>query len=110
MEVIEMYLEGKAHNWFHRVKLEKAGLTWGTFEELLYKRFDNRIGRDVVEEFNKLQQVEQVEEWQEKFEELKTFMMIKNPHLGEEYFVSSFISGLKDEIKTMIRMLSPATL
>ena len=37
-------------------------------------------------------------------------MMIKNPHLGEEYFVSSFISGLKDEIKTMIRILSPATL
>ena len=37
-------------------------------------------------------------------------MMIKNPHLVEEYFVSSFISGLKNEIKTMVKMLKLATL
>ena len=57
MEVIEMYLEGRADNWFQGVKLEKLGLVWGTFVELLYKRFDHRSGKDVVEEFNKLQQL-----------------------------------------------------
>ncbi|XP_071940006.1 uncharacterized protein [Coffea arabica] len=62
------------------------------------------------QEFNKLRQSSKVEEYQEKFEELKTLMMIRNQHLDEEYFVSSFISGLKDEIKTMIMMLKPATL
>ncbi|XP_027088658.1 uncharacterized protein [Coffea arabica] len=110
VEVIEMYLEGRADKWFQGVKLEKPGITWRMFEELLYKIFDNRNGKDVVEEFNKLQQARNVEEYQERFEELKTLMMIKNPHLDEEYFISSFISGLKDEIKTMIRMLRPTTL
>ena len=65
-------------------------MTWKMFEELLCKRFDNRISKDVVEEFNKLQQTRKVEEYQKKFEELKTLMMIKNPYLGEEYFISSF--------------------
>ena len=63
-----------------------------------------------MEEFNKLRQSSKVEEYKEKFEELKTLMIIRNQHLDEEYFVSSFISGLKEEIKTMIRMLKLATL
>nr|XP_027108798.1 uncharacterized protein LOC113728610 [Coffea arabica] len=110
VEVIEMYLEGKADRWFQGVKVEKPEITWPMFEELLCRRFDNRTGKDVVEEFNKLHQTGKVEEYQEKFEELKTLMAVKNPHLSEEYFVSSFISGLKDEIKTMIRMLRPTSL
>ena len=37
-------------------------------------------------------------------------MMIRNRNLDETYFISSFISGLKEEIKPMIKMLKPATL
>nr|XP_027083907.1 uncharacterized protein LOC113706223 [Coffea arabica] len=66
--------------------------------------------RDVVEEFNKLQQKGTVEEYEEKFEELKTLMLIRNPRLDEGYFISSFISGLKDEIKPMVKMFKPLTL
>ena len=49
-------------------------------------------------------------EYQEQFEELKPLMLIKNRNLDEHYFISSFISGLKEEIKPMLRMLKPATL
>nr|XP_027120660.1 uncharacterized protein LOC113737665 [Coffea arabica] len=110
VKVIEMYLEGKAGRWFQGVKAEKPEITWPMFEELLGKRFDNKAGKDIVEEFNKLHQTGKVEEYQERFEELKVLMTMKNPHLSEEYFVSSFISGLKDEIKTMIKMLRPTSL
>ena len=51
-----------------------------------------------------------MEEYEEKFEELKTLMLIRNPKLDEEYFVSSFISGLKEEIKPMVKMVKPQTL
>ena len=37
-------------------------------------------------------------------------MVIRNSHLSEEYCISSIISGLKDAIKTMVRMLKPAAL
>ena len=37
-------------------------------------------------------------------------MLIRDPHLSESYFVSSFISGIKEEIKPMVKMLKPTTL
>ncbi|XP_027150544.1 uncharacterized protein LOC113750800 [Coffea eugenioides] len=105
-----MYLEGRADRWFEGVKIEKPKLSWEEFEELLCRRFNDRSCRDVVEEFNKLQQVGNVDDYPEKFEELKPLMMIKNQNLDENYFIFSFISGLKEEIKPMARMLKPATL
>ncbi|XP_071926216.1 uncharacterized protein [Coffea arabica] len=110
VEIIEMYLDEKADKWFRGIKLEKPGLSWTEFGDLLCKRFTDSICKDVVEEFNKLQQDGSVEEYQEKFEELKSLMLIKNRNLDENYFISSFISGLYEEIKPMIRMLKPDTL
>ena len=43
---------------------------------------------DVVEEFNKLRQEGLVQSYQLRFEELKSLMLILNPHLTEGYFVS----------------------
>ena len=90
--------------------MERTSLSWKEFEELLCKRFCNKICRDIVEEFNKIQQIGSVEDYQEKFQELKPLMLMKNPQLDEGYFVSSFISGFKEEIKPMIRMLKPTEL
>ena len=57
---------------------------------------------DVIDEFNKLKQGI-VQTYQLKFEELRSLMMIHNPHLIEEYYVSSFISGLGDEVRPMVK-------
>ncbi|XP_027124419.1 uncharacterized protein [Coffea arabica] len=110
VEIIEMYLDGRADKWFQGIKLERPGLSWTEFGDLLCKRFTDSICKDIVEEFNKLQQGGSVREYQEQFEELKPLMLIKNRNLDENYFISSFISGLKEEIKPMLRMLKPATL
>jgi len=48
-------------------------------------------------------------EFQAKFEELKFRMLNKNPYLNEEYFVSSFIGGLKDELRLAVQVLQPKT-
>ena len=110
VDVVGMFLEGKADNWFQGVKLVNPGLNWEEFSELLYERFSGKGSLDIVEEFNKLQQVGTVEEYKEKFEELKTLMLTKNPKLDESYFISSFISGLKEEIKPMVKMFKPQAL
>ena len=52
---VEMFLEGRADNWFQGVRLERPRLTWSQFCELLCERFAGKWSRDVVEEFNKLQ-------------------------------------------------------
>ena len=43
VEVIEMYLEGKADKWFQGIKIEKLGLCWVEFGELLCKRFTDSM-------------------------------------------------------------------
>lgn len=60
--------------------------------------------------FNKLVQTGNVLKSIEKFEELKAVLLCKNSHLDESYFVSSFISGLKWGLKSMVRLTRPNTL
>ena len=48
--------------------------------------------------------------YQLKFEELKSLMLILNPHLTKAFFVSSFISGLSEELRPMVKMLKPRTI
>ena len=65
---------------------------------------------DPVEEFNKLQLSTTVLAYQEKFEELRSEVMIRVPHLSESYFVSSFLSGLSEEFRSLVRTHKPKTL
>ncbi|OIS99338.1 putative mitochondrial protein [Nicotiana attenuata] len=64
---------------------------------------------DIVEEFNKLSQVGSVDGFLGKFEDLKVQMFIRNPHLDESHFISSFI-GLKEEIRFGVKLFKPTTL
>ena len=64
----------------------------------------------MVQEFNRLRQEGMVLEFQAKFKELKFRMLNKNPYLNEEYFVSSFIRGLNDELRSTVQVLRPKTI
>ncbi|KAL4363523.1 hypothetical protein GQ457_04G038370 [Hibiscus cannabinus] len=110
LEIASMYLSGKAETWFDGYIMQKHRATWHEFTADLCHRFCDKAYHDVIEEFNKLMQRSTVEEYQERFEELKPFMLQHNPHLEEGYFVSSFISGLKEDIKHRVRVHEPRVL
>nr|XP_017233536.1 PREDICTED: uncharacterized protein LOC108207610 [Daucus carota subsp. sativus] len=110
VDYIEMFLEGRAEIWFQSFKLVQESVSWLQFCEALTKRFGKKGGLDEQEEFNKLVQTSSVIEYIEKFEELKAVLLSRNPHLDEKYFISSFISGLKMELKPMVRLMKPMTL
>ena len=61
--------------------------------EDLCEWFGNRNMMDLVEEFNKLRREGLVQSYQLRFKELKSLVLILNPHLTEGYFVSSFVCG-----------------
>jgi len=48
-----------------------------------------------------------VQEFQLRFEELKSLMLSKNPFMTEEYFVSNFVGGLNYEIRLVVKMFKP---
>ncbi|KAE8696106.1 hypothetical protein F3Y22_tig00110676pilonHSYRG00061 [Hibiscus syriacus] len=101
---------GKAEIWFDGYIMQKHHVTWHEFEADLCHKFCDKAFVDIVEEFTKLVQKGSVEEYQDRFEELQPHMLLQNPTLGEEFFVSLFISGLRDDIKHRVKALDPKTL
>jgi hypothetical protein len=107
VEMVSYYLEGKADVWFEGLVWENdSWIDWEEFAQTLCKRFGNR--EDSVEEFNKLIQDRSVDDYIERFEELRSLMNALNPSLTESYYISSFISGLKEDIKSMLKILKPS--
>ncbi|XP_039040644.1 uncharacterized protein LOC120178969 [Hibiscus syriacus] len=109
LELATMYLTDKAKVWFDGYIMQKHRVTWHEFEANLCHRFSDRTFSDIVEEFTKLTQKGSVEDYQEKFEELQPHML-QNHTLTEEFFVSLFISGLRDDIKHRVKALDPKNL
>lgn len=80
------------------------------FQADVINRFENPDNRDVQDLFNKLSQTGTVNDYEDKFEELRALVVTKHRSLTEDYFVSSFLSGLQDHIKSAVRMFRPQTL
>lgn len=79
------------------------------FTKRIYLRFG--ATEDVVYEFNKLSQEKEIKDYIQKFEELRSLMTAMNPtSLPKSYYISSFISGLKDDVKPMLNILEPSSL
>ncbi|KAL3653757.1 hypothetical protein CASFOL_003438 [Castilleja foliolosa] len=91
-----MHLEGIAEYWFID-HVEGRNLSWSRFMDLFVYRFTSVREEDIVGEFNKLGQVTTVEKYIEKFVELRSYMMYRP--LDEQYFLKSFFSGLKEDIR-----------
>lgn len=110
IKIASLFLGDKANNWFQGWQVTKPKASWYEFLETLCKRFGELNVSDVVKEFNKLLQEGFVLEYQEKFEELKSLMVKYNPGLSEIYFISSFISGLNEEVRQVVTMFRPDSL
>jgi len=100
------HMEGRALQWYNWL-MESAPVTnWDEFVVALKTRFAPSAYDDPVGAFTKLLQTSTFEEYQYQFEVLSN----KIPGLTEEFKVSSFISGLKEEVRIMVTMLKPPNL
>lgn len=105
-----MHFEGRANTWYRYYQTNNNNVTWKTFQADVVLRFENPDNLDVQDRFNKLKQTTTLTEYEDRFEELRTMVIHKNKEFDEEYFLSSFISGLKESIKMAVRMFRPSTL
>lgn len=72
-------------------------LLWNEFSTLVCNRF-SKIGYDnLVGQFNKLVQKGKVEDYITKFDELRSYVIAREGHQRESYYVNTFISGLNEE-------------
>ncbi|CAH9132841.1 unnamed protein product [Cuscuta epithymum] len=106
--LVGLYVEGNVENWYMDRIVGKESMGWDAFVILFLDRFSKE--NDVIGEFNKLRQKGAVEEYIDKFSELKSFMLQRNKYLDEYYFLKSFLSGLKEEIRHMVEIVDPENL
>lgn len=78
--------------------------TWEEYVSTLNTRFGTYLYDDPMAELKELKQTGSVMDYHDKFDTLL------NMELAEEYAVSCFISGLKEEIQVPVRMFQPRTL
>lgn len=85
-------------------------LSWEEFLHEVVVRFNVQPYENIEGEFGKLMQTTTVADYQEKFEELRAVIRAENPGLSERFYINSFISGLKEEIRYQVHMFFPNTL
>ncbi|XP_026410555.1 uncharacterized protein LOC113305769 [Papaver somniferum] len=110
MDIKAIYLDVKSDKWFLNFQVGRARITWYEFAHGIFSRFENPVEENFIGSFNKLVQLNSVEEYFEEFKALKALMLANNPSLSEHYFIMSFISGLKEELRNSVAMFYPKSL
>ncbi|XP_074303743.1 uncharacterized protein LOC141638224 [Silene latifolia] len=110
IDLMSLHMLDKAEIWVNSYLGTVKQIEWETFVTDLYARFPDNHENNVVELFNKLEQTGSLEDYVDKFESLKAFMLQKNKCLTENYFVESFVGGLKPSLKPFVRAFQPVTI
>ncbi|CAH9134345.1 unnamed protein product [Cuscuta epithymum] len=106
--LVGMYVEGNVEHWYMDMIAGREAMSWDTFVKLFLDRFSK--DNEIIGEFNKLRQKGGVEDYIDKFSELKSFMLQRNKFLDDFYFLKSFLSGLKEEIRHIVEIVDPENL
>ena len=105
-----LYIKGKVEFWWRGTGCSAAQLPWHQFCAMIADRFNEVSICDAIGQFHNLKQTLSVTEYVKKFEELMSLVKRGNPTLTEAYFVSSFVSGLKDFIQHHVQCYKPTSL
>ncbi|KAJ4802427.1 polyprotein [Rhynchospora pubera] len=108
LEVATMHMQGKAETWVQGVV--RDGMFWEEFAQEVIDRFEPKTTMGLVGEFNKLKQLTDVESYRCRFEELRLLMLKENHTYDEQYFMTSYLSGLKEELRLKVLGTRPRNL
>lgn len=107
---MSLYLKGKVRKWFFTRFKNHRAFRWEQFKVEVTKRFPEQGYYNVIADLHDLKQTGIVDEYQRKFEDLKSQVLEKEPALTETYFISACIGVLQGELRNFVQMLKPTTL
>ncbi|XP_021766248.1 uncharacterized protein LOC110730736 [Chenopodium quinoa] len=100
-------MTGKARNWISSYLANRSNVDWSDFVMDVSARFKDERRMNVVEEFNRLQQTDNIESYVDESENLKSIMIQNSLCLPENYLLENFIGGLKPGIRPFVRAFKP---
>ncbi|KAH6811646.1 hypothetical protein C2S51_025408 [Perilla frutescens var. frutescens] len=106
-----MYFEGKAALWYQNFSSKHVLVNWKQFLEVISARFEDLKEAKIVEEFNQLKHIGDYMDYVGRFKELKESMMMFGQGIfTETYFMTSFLTGLSEDVRAAINLFSPTSL
>ncbi|EEF47316.1 conserved hypothetical protein [Ricinus communis] len=103
VDLASLNMVDKAENWVSSYLINRTAVDWNDFVIDVNSRFKDESGINVVEEFNKLQQTNSLEDYIDEFEKVKSSMLQNSYVLPEKHLMESFVGGLKPGIRPFVR-------
>ena len=104
--ISSFHMELEALIWFQEVEETGVFTNWDSLVQALHVRFGSTAYDDPMEVLTRLRQSSTVALYKAEFEVMSN--RIKG--LSPLHKLSCFLSGLKDEIRLLVRILNPSTL
>ncbi|KAJ3698219.1 hypothetical protein LUZ61_001924 [Rhynchospora tenuis] len=105
-----MHFSPKIKEWYKGINKWDYPLPWSVLVEKLFNRFKGGRKQHPIEEFKRCHQVSKVEEYVKQFERIKSRVLQVTGAFSEEDFMVGFVSGLREDIRGMVKLLKPPTL
>lgn len=98
---MSLYLKGKVRKWFFTRFKNHRAFRWEQFKVEVTKRFPEQGYYNVIADLHDLKQTGIVDEYQRKFEDLKSQVLEKEPALTENLFHLSLYWSLARGIEEL---------
>ena len=105
-----LHMDDNAEKWLQVYKLKHCLGTWKELMKAVELKFGAYDYQHAIDELLELQQTGTVEEYVSKFEALQYQVAMHDLGMGDTYFVSQFIKGLKPEIRYPVQGQVPGTM
>ena len=110
VRIAVLYVSGKAEYWWRGTGCNANTLPLHHFCRMVGDRFNQVSKYEIIGQFHNLKQVGSVVDYVDRFEEMVSMVRRNNPALPDTYYISSFISGLKDYIQYHLQCYRPTAL
>ncbi|KAJ1699965.1 hypothetical protein LUZ63_008477 [Rhynchospora breviuscula] len=97
-------------DWYRGIQTGNHLLPWDILVEEIFKKFKEGKKQHPIEEFKRCHQINKVDEYVRQFEKIKSRVMQVTQAFTEEDLKIGFISGLKEDIRGMVKLFKPTTL
>lgn len=104
-----LYLEGHAALWWHAFKRGCATVDWGAFASAVTIEFSTEEFDTQMAKLLQMRQIGTVMEYRMTFEACMYHLLSLDETLNNKFFVAQFVLGLKDELRTAVRLHAPSS-
>lgn len=107
VKIATLNFVGNAAFWLQSVRNQLIGVTWYDLCERVCARFTRDRQQALIRQWLRVQQTTSVAEYVEKFDSIMHQLNAYENSAPIEYFVTKFIDGLKEEVRSVILVQRP---